>query len=304
MTIRSRDGFALLAVLWVLVGVSALALVAQLAARESVAASRNRSDLGVAAWRAEGCAERARAAISAALQAARAEGPGGGAWNGIARVVADSPLTAGCELSVRAVGATLDVNSADAESLHRFFLSMGIAPALADSVTDALLDWRDADGDTRPSGAEAGAYSGRPVPRNGPFAHPRELLRVRGMERVAGIDTLLGVDSARVALNQAPLPVLAALPGFTPELLARIAERRARGEIVTDLIDLWGALSPGGRAGLDPRASTLAVTTQPDGWIVTSRARVGTPPVTAVLELRLVRAGERAAVVRRRGWVE
>ena len=45
-------------------------------------------------------------------------------------------------------------------------------------------------------------------------------------------------------------------------------------------------------------------TTMPDAWILTSRGIAGTPRITEVIELRLVFAGERAAVVRRRTWIE
>ncbi|NUO62128.1 MAG: hypothetical protein HOQ30_09335 [Gemmatimonadaceae bacterium] len=60
----TRRGFALPAVLWVIVGVSAISLAGTLAARESVATAQNRVDHTRAAWRAEGCLEIARAAIA------------------------------------------------------------------------------------------------------------------------------------------------------------------------------------------------------------------------------------------------
>ena len=305
---KERDGFALIAVLWVLVGVSALALMAQLAARESVAAARNRAELAAAAWRAEGCSERARAAVAAALRAARSEGPSGESWDRIPGSIAESPLAVGCDLTVRAAGAALDANTADSQTLHRFFAAMGVAPEAADSLADALMDWRDPDHDPRPSGAEAGAYlrAGRAPPRDGPFAATAEIRRVRGFANLPGVDTLMGVEDAKAPLGHAPIPVLAALPGFTPQALARVAELRMRGEAVPDALGLGGSLAEGARNELQRNAQELVglTTRTPDAWIVTARARVGTPPVTAALEVRLVRAGDRAAVVRRRGWVE
>jgi type II secretory pathway component PulK len=303
-----RDGFALLAVLWVIVAVSALALMAQLAARESVAAARNREELTRAAWRAEECGERARAAVSATLRAARLDGPSGASWNRIPAAVAESPLTQGCEITVRAAGTAIDANTADAETLHRLFQAMGATPETADSLRDALLDWRDLDHEPRPSGAEADAYAraGRFAPRDGPFADPAELRRVRGFERFPGVDSLLGVEPGRIPLGQAPLPVLAALPGFTPQAVARIAELRLRGEAVPEAMALGGSLADAPRAELMRRGQELALLTTnvPEAWVVTARARVGAPPVTAAIELRLVRAGDRPAIVRRRTWVE
>jgi general secretion pathway protein K len=303
-----RGGFALLAVLWVIVAIAALTLAAQLAARGSVAAARNRAELARAAWLAEGCAERARAAVSHALLAARPEGPSGTTWNRIPAVVAASPLTDGCELAVRAAGAALDANTADAETLRRFLAAMGTAPASADSLADALLDWRDADTDPRPAGAEAPAYlrAGLAPPRDSAFAAPAEVRRVRGWDRFPGLDTLVGVEAARVPLAHAPLPVLASLPGFGAEAVARVAELRARGEPVPDASAVGAQMGDAARAELQRHAWELAgrATAVPEAWIVTAHARVGTPPATAALELRLVRAGDRAAVTRRRSWTE
>jgi hypothetical protein len=47
-----------------------------------------------------------------------------------------------------------------------------------------------------------------------------------------------------------------------------------------------------------------ATTAVPDAWIIVARGWSGIPRVTADVELRLVRAGWRAAIVRRRTWVE
>jgi type II secretory pathway component PulK len=173
---------------------------------------------------------------------------------------------------------------------------------------DALLDWRDADELPRQFGAERAWYvgQGRAPPRDGPLADPRELARVKGFERLAGLDSLLDVEPARVDLNHAPLAALAALPGFTEEALSRIAEQRLRGVPLADLLAFSATLSPGARAALLARYADLArlATTEPDAWILTSRAQQGEPPISAVLELRLVRAGTRAGVVRRRTWLE
>ncbi|MDB4949022.1 MAG: hypothetical protein JWM27_1671, partial [Gemmatimonadetes bacterium] len=60
MTGRRRDsrrGFALLAVLWILVGAAALGLAVALSGRSAVAAAQNRVDLARARWAAAGCAE-------------------------------------------------------------------------------------------------------------------------------------------------------------------------------------------------------------------------------------------------------
>jgi general secretion pathway protein K len=305
-----RRGFALLSVLWVLVGVSALALAANLSAREGVAAARNRADLARAAWRAEGCLERARAAIGDALLTARNEGPGATVWGRLDREIAQSPVLrgSGCDLEMRAAGAALDVNAAGDDTVRRLLLALGRAPAQADSLVDALADWRDEDDAPRPFGAELDAYraAGMRGPRNGPLADARELRRVRGWDALPGIDTLVGVEPGRVPVTHAPAAVLAALPGLGPEAGARAAEMRMRGERITDLSVLVGALSPTARDAAMRRFADLAgsVVLEPEAWIVTARGATGAPPAVSVVEVRLVRAAERAAVVRRRTWTE
>ncbi|MFN2399096.1 MAG: general secretion pathway protein GspK [Gemmatimonadaceae bacterium] len=298
-----RRGFALLAVLWVMTGLAALALGLSLAARQGVSAAQRRTDLVRAAWIAEDCLERARVAISTELSAVSA------AWQSLDDVVRRSPIVPGaCDVSVRAAGSVLDMNVIEAEGMVALFAATHVPRRLADSLADALLDWRDADDIARPFGAERSWYEsrGRFPPRNGPFADVRELARVRGFDAVAEIERVLGVEPGRVAINHAPLVVLAALPGMSQEALSRIVEQRLRAETVRDIVAFAGTLSPHARQELLARYSDLVrlVTVEPDAWILASRARSGVPAVSAVVEVRLVRAGDRAAIVRRRTWVE
>jgi type II secretory pathway component PulK len=308
--VHERAGFALISVLWILVGVSALAMAAGLAAREAVASARNRADLADAAWRAEGCLERARASIAGALRAARMEGPGGGTWGRMDRTVSESPLLAGsgCEVETIAAGAALDLNAASEESIHRALTAHGVPAARADSLVDALADWRDGDDVPRARGAERAWYAASrlPTPRNGPLADVREVARVRGFEAVAGIGAILSTEAGRVSLGHAPPAVLASLPGFTPEAVARVVDLRARGQSVADLSAFPGTLSPGARDALLRRFPEFvgAAVAEPEAWIVRARVGVGTPPATSVVEVRLVRGGERAAIVRRKTWTE
>jgi len=66
---REREGFALLAVLWVIVGLASFAFASSIATRNAIASSHNRTDMLRAMWRANACVERARAAIGDALLA-------------------------------------------------------------------------------------------------------------------------------------------------------------------------------------------------------------------------------------------
>jgi type II secretory pathway component PulK len=300
MSARPRRGFALLAVLWVIAGLSALALGVTLAARQAVAAAHNRNDLTRAQWRAEECAEQARAVIAGALSH--------GEWRGLDRVVrAASSGRSDCSVSLRASGSRLNVNTIDEETLRALLARLGTPPRRRDSLVDALLDWRDADDVPHALGAERAWYEQRSLllPRNGPLADIRELRLVRGYEAFGALDSLLDVEPARLSLDQAPLSLLASLPGFGEEAVSRASELRARSLPIGDLVAFAGQLSPNARERLlSGYAELVARTTpEPDAWILTARATTGSPAVTAVLELRLVRGGDRAAIVRRRTWI-
>lgn len=301
---KTRRGYVLLVVLWTLVIVASLGLAASLGAREAVGTATNRVSLARAAWAADGCLAAAEAAAAEALG-----GPEGqSAWRELDRTIAAAPLLQGapCAMHVRAAGAALDVNRADAEELDRLFRALDLPVWRRDSIVDAVLDWRDADDEPRAHGAERQWYAERHrfLPRNGPFAAPMELARVRGLDSLSGLDSLLDVDPVRIPLGRAPLPVLAALPGFTPEAVDRVAELRARGVQAFELMELIGMLSPLARDTMAVHYSEVAprVTSEPDAWIIAARAESGTPAVAATVEARFVRAGTRLALIRRRTW--
>ena len=66
-SVDAKRGFALLAVLWVIVGLAGLALGVSLSARNAIASAHNRADITRATWRARECVERARVAIGELL---------------------------------------------------------------------------------------------------------------------------------------------------------------------------------------------------------------------------------------------
>jgi hypothetical protein len=300
-TTAHRRGFALPAVLWLTVGVATLTVGVSLVARETLASAHNRVALTRAAWMAEGCIERARAALDPALAADRVSEL---AWRRLDRVVLSSALTGGCDLALEPAGVALDVNVASGSMVRAVLRAARVASEQTDSLADALFDWHDDDDDARLHGAERAWYRAarRPLPRNGPLAAREELARVRGFDSVPTLHSLFGVEPGRVVVGRAPAPVLAALPGFGVEAIARAGEPDVME--LPDLAHFMDRLSPAARAALGGSYAELlrSATLSPDAWIVTSRASNGSPRVAVVMEVRLVRAGPRAAVVRRRRW--
>jgi general secretion pathway protein K len=297
---RRRDGFALLTVLWIAAAASAIAMALQLSARDHVQAARNRVDRERAYWRANDCLERQRAAIDEILGANAGSAPR--VWRQLDRGI--TPIVrADCAIVLEAAGARLDVNTASEDRLATFFSRA--SPGEVAGAVEAILDWRDIDDDARPQGAESDWYAlhRRMQPRNGPFADVRELDEVRGLEVFAGLTQWLGVEAARIPLGSAPLQVLATVPGFTPELLNRIAIERENGSDILDILALASHVSPATRDSVMAYYPEIArlVTADPDSWIIRADGRAGSPPMHVVLEAKLVlRENTRAGLVRRR----
>jgi type II secretory pathway component PulK len=140
-------------------------------------------------------------------------------------------------LNLRDTGAALNANEAD-EQMLRQFLGQGlrIDYALADELTQSILDWRDEDELPRINGAEREQYiefGAAVLPANRPFANLNELRHVLGMtselfDQMRPYLTL--VSSGRINVNAAPEPVLLALPGFTPVAAASLMRMRQAGQ--------------------------------------------------------------------------
>lgn len=308
-------GFALLGVLWIAVAMAALAMTISLIARESVLMSQNRMSLIRAGWHAEDCLERARLAMTDLHNRQRSRESD--TPLNFDHLRAEMPLRMAaaeqgpCTIELEAAGHLLDVNTADEVVLQRLLILNGILPLHADSLVNALLHWRDG-AFTAPSpgmtqrryefGEEFTSMRSSQMRR---FVDSREIRQVEGWGELTHIHPFLGVESGRIALNYAPLALLAALPGLTPEAIGLIAEKRGRGERLSSLLELTSDLSPTSRDSVLLNQGDLLrrTTVEPDAWVLTSWGEAGSPAVQVVVQLRLVWSGGRAAIVRRRTWV-
>ncbi|MGQ9727169.1 MAG: helix-hairpin-helix domain-containing protein [Candidatus Fervidibacter sp.] len=80
----------------------------------------------------------------------------------------------------------LNINTADRDTLVAFFTQITGDSAQAEEITDAVIDWRDADDEPELLGAESDYYLNLEQPyraKNAPFDSPFELLLVRGITR-------------------------------------------------------------------------------------------------------------------------
>lgn len=296
-----RRGFTMITILWVMSVASVVAATGALAGRIAVDSSRNRTELDRAYWVATGCTSIARARIDQMLRETSTDDGAASLWRSLGtRLSSVAHIDPACGVDTRAAGTRLDVNAASDEMIARLLTALGVADAQASAMADALADWKDSDGVARPSGAERDWYAReqRELPRNSALVDARELSRVRGFERRADFDSVLGVESARVSLATASVPVLMALPGVSREAAEEIVAQREQGAPVGDLLAVTELISPAAADSLRARyadASHMSTPT-PDAWLVEVHATSGFPPNTLRIETRLTRDGFRARV--------
>jgi general secretion pathway protein K len=282
----SRRGFALLTVLWLIAALSAVSAAALAIARVGASASYNRVLLTRAEWARAACAEIlvARYTMRDSIAPLGTIDLGNNVW---------------CRAMVEEAGSRLDLNLAPPEALRILIGN--------DSLTDALLDWRDPDSVPRPRGAEAGWYGeqGGRGPRNGPLADIAELLLVRGFDsarvgRLAPFVTTLG--TSRIDLNIAPPEVLATIPGVTPATIAAIVARREAHRPIHGTEELMSLLLPPEREALlkNYQEFTARAAYAPSRVVARVEGGIGPSPLVGVEHLTLVPAPGRLAVVRRR----
>jgi general secretion pathway protein K len=147
----------------------------------------------------------------------------------LAGAIADEQAKLNVNNLVRGGGAS----PVDVAVFQRLLASLGLPP----SLTDAIVDWLDADGEvTRPGGAEDLHYLALNVPyraANRRIADLGELVHVRGIDaatlaRLAPYVTALPEDTP-VNVNTAPALVLQAVVStLTPDEARRMAETRGR----------------------------------------------------------------------------
>ena len=232
---RREGGFALVAVLWILVLVGAIAGALLADARAERRGAANARVTTQARWAARAGLARALYQVDTTLTRS-ATGFALGADSGTALPFVEFAV-AGVAVRVVALDARarVNLNLADASQLRRLLVALGVDSREGSSLANAVLDWRDPDQVRRPNGAEVGDYAAlRPPsrPKDAPFDAVDELATVLGMtpsiyHRVASHLTVAG--DGRVNANSAPAPVLLTLPGMDAEAAAVVVSRRQKG---------------------------------------------------------------------------
>jgi general secretion pathway protein K len=158
------------------------------------------------------------------------------------------------------INALTDANSI---ILSNLIVNLGIPGETANTIIDAILDWRDEDNLVRLHGAEDSYYESLPVPykaKNGNFDTLEELLLVRGVTpeimfgsgNTPGLLNFLTVYSKGgvININAAAKEVIMALPNMTSSMADAIigyresAELRGQQDVVAVIGPVFTTIAP------------------------------------------------------------
>lgn len=279
--VRTRRGFTMITVLWLIAIGSIVALAAALTGRTAFGAERNRIESERAYWNALGCAHRVQDAVDRALDEATTISEREASWRTLDREVAGAPIDTACIVSLEAAGSRLDLSSATEPMIAALLRAIGEPDESAAAMAGAVIERR------------------LSLPANRPIADVRELWSLRGFEETARFDSVLAIDPGRVSLATAPVPVLMSVPGITRETASLIVARAEAGDPVRDVASLAGQLSQASADTLMasyPQVVRLT-TPDPDAWMLTVRAGHGLPASFVELRWRLARSARRCVVI-------
>lgn len=223
-----QRGIALLTVLWVLILLGLIAASFLREARLGTSLARNATENAKAEALAEAGVRRAMLALLDPDAATRWRADG----TAYQFALGEGTVT----VRIQDEAGKVDLNRGRAPLLLALFGAVGLDPETAQSLVDAILDFRDPDHERRPAGAEDSDYQAAGLDgeaKDAPFGDKEELMQVLGMSREIydAVAPYVTVHSRRGRINflTAPELLLAVIPNLTPEQLDRIRADRAGG---------------------------------------------------------------------------
>jgi general secretion pathway protein K len=218
-----RDGFIIVAVLWILAALATLVTIFSMYVINSATAFTVHDER----LQAEGLA---RAALELSAYQASASPQGQTPIRGTFLFRLGNALV---NTEFVTETARIDLNSAPKELLSGLFAGLGASRAQADYYADRIVGWRSPPPQAN-SPSEAGNYRAAGMlygPRGAPFPHTGELALVLGIPEVMVARALpyLTVYSGQPQINifTAAPQALAAVPGMDPQRLQTILVQRA-----------------------------------------------------------------------------
>jgi len=265
MPTSRRRGFALLAALWMVVAIAAVALAFATEARARRALALGASDRAAERAAALGGLAIARGRLERVLRDQQVTGAGAGAlrsadpWLDADSLFTDTIDVGGIRVRVHAtdLGASLFVNTVQEEDLRNFVAYVTSDYSTADEIAQGVADWIDLDDLPRLRGGERDEYvaAGRLVlPPNRQLRDVDELRDVKGMTPAIFAELrpyLTTLGTGRINVNSAPVPVLHAITGMTDDVIARIMSARSAHRRIQSLAEIMVAPAQG-RPGTAP----------------------------------------------------
>ena len=177
---KSEEGIALIAVLWTLTLLSIIAAALSLETRSNTRIAHNMAEYAAARAAADAGIQRAILDLVASPGAPKDTGK----FRADGTVYAWPFAKSTVHISVQDERGKINLNEAPEALLAALFGSVGVDPGKAQSLADAVADFRDADDFLRARGAEEGDYRAAGLawgPKNAPFEAVEELQQVLGM---------------------------------------------------------------------------------------------------------------------------
>jgi general secretion pathway protein K len=224
---RRSGGFALLIVLWTTMLLGVVVAVMLTTTRTEALLARNLREAARARALAEGGIW-----LAVHYLAARSAGSGPASYGAaFAYEIGDARVW----VAVEDEAGKIDLNTAPGELIRGLFRTLGADETRAAALTDAIIDWRDADWSRRPAGAEDAEYRRAGLaylPRNGPFPQVDELRLVLGIDDAmfnrAAASLTVHSNRPRIDPWAAPRDVLLAVPGIKVEEVDAFLAARAQ----------------------------------------------------------------------------
>jgi len=162
------------------------------------------------------------------------------------------------EVRVIPLAGMIDVNAASEALLTELIaVGGGVDRTQAAVLAQRIIDWRDADEQPQPQGAENAAYAAAGSPfrtRGGPFETTEDLLQVLGIdfdlyEKLRPLVTVHARGDGRVDPAAAPLPVLRVLAAGNDQVASAYAAAREASGALADTTRFPAAFITRGQAG-------------------------------------------------------
>lgn len=240
-----ESGIAIIAVMWIVAGLTLLVAGMITSSRANVAAAQMIQGDVEAAALGDAAIERAVLNVFAEAEA-------------VTKLATREYAVGGRSVSVRIQPANGFVNvNVASESLLRdlFVFGAGMTQEAGETLAQRVIDWRDADDSAMPLGAEEDAYVAAGTlfrPRGERFDVPEDLLQVLGFSfdtyaRIEPMITVIG-DAALVDPLAAGIDVLTVLGHGDAELARKLAGARDAGGLLVDTSGLEQAHLASGAA--------------------------------------------------------